>query len=92
MKIYKYKIVGNPCILSLPADGKIVHFAKQGDDGIMQGLCIWVMFHTEPNEAMTFRERTFHVVGTGREFPNGAVHRGACFDGPFVWHLVEEMT
>lgn len=46
----------------------------------------WYEFNEqEPEE--TFRYR---VVGTGWEFPENAYHVKTYFEGPFVWHLIQE--
>ena len=86
MMIYKHPIIGRPCVIDLHKGTTIVHFAKQDVDAWHAHMYIWVMFDQTVTDT---EKRTFHIVGTGQSFPDG-IHRGTAFDGPFVWHLIEE--
>ena len=68
----------------LPDRAEVIHFAAQ--DGVP---AIWVLI--EPDRPLMTRR--FRLAGTGHPLPaNGLVFVGTCFQGPFVWHLFEDIT
>lgn len=78
--VLKWPVVGKPWI-DLPVGAVIVHFATQ--EGVPT---IWVETDAYP----AGRERRYLAIfGTGMVVPDGAVHRGTCLDGIYVWHLYE---
>jgi hypothetical protein len=64
----------------MPRDAQIVHFAMQDEFPTF-----WFRCYPEASQEL----RTFYVVGTGDRFSSQLVHRGTCFDGEDVWHLME---
>lgn len=67
--------------ISMP-DGRVVHVGMQD-----RWLCIWV----DIDDRMETLERTFTVRGTGYQLGPGEIHLGTVFDGPYVWHVFEEV-
>jgi hypothetical protein len=88
-KIYKYEIpISGGCIIGLPEGARILKFGKQ--DHV---YFIWALVNTN----VEFEYRTFKVIGTGHplenDFQKTHVYIDTCIenDGPFVWHLWEEI-
>jgi hypothetical protein len=83
--IWKYEIlVGAPVVIEMsPWNARPIHggFDTQGR------VCLW--FEVKPE--MVSIKRTFQVFGTGQPIPDGWDHRWSFIDGPFVWHIYEEM-
>ena len=85
MIIYKYEMPepGLHSVIPIPKDGKVLHVGMQGGR-----IMMWV----EVNNTAT-EQRKYTTLPTGTEFfrPPNAHHIGTVFDGPFVWHIYEEI-
>jgi hypothetical protein len=77
--IYKYTITGRNKI-EMPIGASILSVNMQGRD-----YCIWALVDTERST----EARDFEVVGTGWELDDNMHYIGTCYDGPFVWHIME---
>ena len=82
--VWKHELPREANVLMLHKDAEILHVAAQHD-----GIHLWEA-HDEA-EAKKVRRR-FHVVGTGRTFPDSGTHVGSLLmrDGAFVFHVFEE--
>jgi hypothetical protein len=67
-------------VVRMPRGAQIVHAAMQG-----KYVAIW--FRCDPGQQPV--ERVFRVVATGQPFDDSLIYRGCCFDGAFVWHVME---
>lgn len=78
--IYKYplQIGGNK--LRVPYGARVAHFGMQNDQPH-----VWLEIYSEGSPW----EYMFNIYGTGQMVEDHELHRGTCFDGPFVWHLYE---
>jgi hypothetical protein len=81
--VWKYAVPVDDRWYPLPMDGEIV--AAGLGKGVNE-LLVWVL---QRPDAEPGPERRVRVFGTGHVVPDGAVHRGTVFAGPFVWHLFE---
>jgi hypothetical protein len=81
--IWKYPVpLTDTFTLNMPREATPLHVDTQRGDP-----CLWVLADTTaPNE-----ERRFHLVGTGQEVPRDTFYVGTFQQGPFVWHVWEEM-
>lgn len=71
--------------LSLPSDAKIRSIQVQQDT-----ICIWYEF--EPNIERLDIKRTFLIIGTGHKFnEQNLEYIGTVLNGPFVWHIYEQI-
>ena len=76
--IYKYSLT--QMNIQMPTGAQILHCAMQGDT-----YCLWALVDTDaPTE-----NRSFRVLGTGWEVTENMAHIGTCFEGSFVWHIME---
>lgn len=88
--IYKFpfsqsdpRVYGEQCEFAIPVGGEIVGFGVQGNVHVMWALC---------EDTNPLVSRTFMLVGTGKEIPDGWTYRGTSHkaDYPsFVWHWLE---
>ena len=78
--IYKYPMPEYYSLISLDPLGKVILVDMQNEVPTM-----WV--ELDPDAKGVSRE--FAIIGTGREVPDDAQHRGSFQDGVFVWHLYE---
>lgn len=68
----------------VPKGAEVVHVGADP-----QGAhCVWLRVH--PGNETEFRR--FRVVETGYPFTENAAHHGSFLEGPFVWHVIEEVT
>lgn len=80
--IYKQPVLLGPVqTISLPSSARIVYFGRRPED-----YYFWYSFEEKDTILV---DRHFSIVGTGHLFPSLSHHRGTCFDGPYVWHLIE---
>ena len=80
-QIWKFKVSGS---IQIPMDSQILTVQIQNDEPY-----IWVKVNPE-NDVET---RTFEVVGTGHSFDDTNMkYIGTFQDGPFVWHLFENLN
>jgi hypothetical protein len=72
----------------LPADptAPVVHVGVDPRSG---QPAIWIEVIPE-NEVPT-EGRRMYAFGTGHDIPAGMKHRGSFIDGPFVWHVYEQV-
>lgn len=66
--------------LKMPDGAEMVRFALQAGRPT-----IWAVVDPTARQV----ERTFVVVGTGQDMPEGSSYVASWDDGPFVWHLLE---
>lgn len=85
MVIYKYKLNRNLHVqkVLMNPHAKIIHIALQFGE-----LCVWA----EVPDGIYNEDRIFHIIGTGHQFPQGALltHHGTFLDGAYVWHIYTE--
>ena len=83
-QIWKYKVEN---IIEMPKGAEIL--SVQIQNGQMFNACIWVKVNPE-NE---LEKRKFVVIGTGHSFDDTNMkYIGTYQDGPFVWHLFEDVN
>lgn len=86
-KIWKYELHGlQSTVFEMPRNARIVHVGMQGDV-----ICLWALV----NENAEKDRRVFRPFGTGHGIPTirgSYEYVGTVFDGPFVWHIMEEFT
>ena len=84
--IYKYPLqLRKEQKLPLPQAANVINVGVQ--DGT---ITLWAMVDTDaPSEEITIR-----IYGTGQEIdPNLVLYPlGTVFDGPYVWHVFEDIT
>lgn len=80
--IWKYALgrPGETVHLYLPTDWTIAKVAAGH---------IWLMHSQGTSTGMT--EISVLTVGTGDWVPEDSVHLGTWFEGPFVWHAIQEI-
>ncbi len=71
--------------MNLPAHAKFLRVNMQ--DG--RTAC-W--FEVDLEECRMIETRTFLIVGTGQIFSEGLTYLQTFFEGPFVWHLYEDVN
>ncbi len=82
-QIWKYKLDGVVNDIQIPMEAKVLTVQVQNEVPH-----IWVLVSPE-NEVET---RKFMVVGTGHPFDDTSMkYIGTFQDGPFVWHLFENV-
>lgn len=86
--MYKYPIhVSGAFTITLPMNSRIRHVGRQGDS-----MYLWA--EVEPNAQV--RQKTFRVFATGEDIPHDYtavwVWHGTWQDGPFMWHLFENVA
>jgi len=82
-QIWKYKVEN---VIEMPKEAEIL--SVQIQNGQMFNACIWVKVNPE-NE---LEKREFEVIGTGHSFEDSnKQYIGTYQDGPFVWHLFENV-
>jgi hypothetical protein len=82
-QIWKYKVEN---VIEMPKEAEIL--SVQIQNGQMFNACIWVKVNPE-NE---LEKRQFEVIGTGHSFDDSnKEYIGTYQDGPFVWHLFENV-
>ena len=81
--IYKYTLQMN-CAnhISLNKKSEVVKFAIQNNQP-----CIWVICDTDN----ITENRIFGIVGTGWKIEENMRYIDTAFEGPFVWHLFEQV-
>ncbi len=77
---YEFEITAIVQSWDMPKGAAPVHVEMQG-----RHLCMWVDVETEAERD----ERTFVIIGTGREVPADAGYVGTAQHGSEVWHLFE---
>lgn len=80
--IWKFPVdlVGEPMV-QMPAGAEVLHFGIQDGQPMLWAL---VTPSAPPNY------RRFPLAGTGHRIEEeGLSYLGTCFQGPFVWHLLE---
>jgi hypothetical protein len=83
-QIWKYKVEN---VIEMPLDAEILDVQLQ--NGQMFNACIWAKVNPE-NE---LEKRKFVVIGTGHSFDDtNHKYIGTYQDGPFVWHLFEDVN
>lgn len=88
MKVFKYPIdVANTFTMLLPLGAQILHVDAQNNLP-----CLWALVDPVNDDPANLERRTFHIVGTGHEVPEGVAHVGTflLYGGDFVGHLFEE--
>jgi hypothetical protein len=83
-RIYKYTVPVDDQDHLIAFRGPIVHVASQAPNEVQ----LWVQYNPHADK----HRWKFRVVGTGQPIPNGMLHVGTAFDGPFVWHLVRDLA
>jgi hypothetical protein len=87
--IYKYSVLlRGPQQILLDEGAEVLAVGMQYDPQWLEDVVVFWAYCEDgkPNGA----PRTFVIVGTGHEVPEGAVHRGTVQqDDGFVWHLME---
>lgn len=83
LAVYKYPLANNykRQAVELPEGAEIVAVAMQAGHPTL-----WA--RVDPHADKQWR--VFNVVATGAVFEEGWVNVGTCFDGMFVWHVLEE--
>lgn len=87
--IWKFKM-GDPLandwtrsrIIRMPLSANIIRVGMQGRD-----LCFWAV--VVPNDGE--EDRTFVMMATGASVPMHASYIGSTTDGPYEWHLWEDL-
>lgn len=77
--VWKFPIVDDARV-EMPEGAKAVHIGFQG-----RQLTMWA--EIDPSAPLT--HRSFEIVGTGHDIPDGGQHVYSWIDEPFVWHLYE---
>lgn len=82
--IYKYQVPVDGQIhdYSIPTGAIVRHVDQQGNYPHL-----WVEVQSDAPTVT----RTFRVFGTGHPIPDGFVYVGSTMDGPFVWHVFEQL-
>lgn len=86
--IFKYRVpFHGPTQLLLDEGADILAVGMQYDSQYLEDVVVFWAYCEDgvPNGA----PRTFQIVGTGWEVPEGAIHRGTVQNGSLVWHLME---
>lgn len=81
--IYKYKITGDP--IEMPKGADIIHVGMQNQEAFL-----WAMFFA--NNADDKEQRKIDIYGTGQKIPADRKYIGTFMDGPFVWHVHENIN
>lgn len=68
-------------LIEMPEGSEIVQVAMQGED-----VTVWARCDNRAPKVA----RKFYVVATGESFPADLTYIGTCFQGPFVWHVIED--
>lgn len=86
--IYEYTVPigGAETQLLLDEHAEILHVAVQYDASFLEEA---VVFWAYCVDGAPTKPRTFRVIGTGWDVPDGAVHCGTAIQGYYVWHLME---
>ena len=83
-QIWKYKVEN---VIEMPKGAEIL--SVQIQNGEMFNACIWAKVNSE-NE---LEKRKFVIIGTGHSFDDTNMkYIGTYQDGPFVWHLFENIN
>ncbi len=81
MVIYKYTLqLADTSQLNLPLGAEVLCVKQQG-----RKFSLWI----KCDPAAPAETRTFHVVGTGHDVPDGAEYIDTILDGAYVWHIFE---
>lgn len=51
-------------------------------------ICIWATVDTK----WPLEDNVFNIRGTGHPCEDVGTYRGTAFDGPYVWHVFEEVA
>lgn len=82
-QIWKYKLDGLISQIQIPIEAKVLTVQTQNEQPH-----IWALVN--PNNEMETRK--FTVIGTGHPFDDTNMkYIGTFQDGPFVWHLFENV-
>lgn len=83
MRVFKYQFeIEDDIEIKMPWHGQVLKVDMQ--DG---KPTLWALV----DDTYTTETRRFLLRGTGHPVPDDVMHRGTFFDGPFVWHLFEEL-
>jgi len=87
--VYKYKLENRTAIrfsTRIPMWSDMLHVGMQDGE-----FFLWALVETGN---VPTREVVFHIFGTGMVFKNddSLVHKATIFDGPFVWHVFQNLT
>jgi hypothetical protein len=80
--IYKFQLNHGQNCIAMHQHAALVAFGTQ------QGVPhVWAEVDTN----LPYLPKMLNVVPTGQPFESHWYHRFTCFDGPFVWHLLESV-
>lgn len=82
LTIYKYPLEQSTTTLSLPVGAKVLDVQLQD-----RRLHLWACVDL----AGAHVDRRFLVFGTGHGVPDGLQYIATVQDGPYVWHVFEEV-
>ena len=88
MQVWRFPLGMGENAIAMPKDAKVTHFGFQGS---REQFSFWAVL--DPNVGTVVR--TFAVVGTGHDLPDGEwepVGSAIMQDGFHVWHLLEEVN
>lgn len=83
-QVWKFPLKHGTTELTMPDGSTVLHVHEQ--DG---GPCLWA----QVNPNLPKVKRTFEVVGTGWDIPDGkgrfSIYKGTCHINGYVWHVYE---
>lgn len=83
-QMWKFPLAIGVNNVSVPAGAQFVTVSRDGGGQ-------WCAYALVNADAVMRQPRTLHVVGTGHDIRDRAVHfLGTFNDGPFVWHVWSE--
>ena len=83
--VYKYEVTGTR--VKLPTGYRILCVGQQGPS-----IMVWALVPAGDAALNSYTEVTFRVHGTGHHFDGGGqTYLGTVEQGPFVWHVFEEV-
>lgn len=84
--IWKYALVRESIhMMRLPVGAVVLHVGLDPQEK----LSLWAVL--DPNQQETSM-RTFHIIGTGHDVPAGGGYLGTVRQGPFMWHVFEQVA
>lgn len=88
-KVLKYEfLVDDGVVVDIPFLGEILSVGTQKS----RHVCLWVLVSVPINPA---RPRKFRVAGTAHHLEDSFTKGnfiGTVFDGPYVWHVFEDLS
>ena len=89
--VWKFQIPvdDEPLHLMLPRDAKVVNvgLGYVGSGSIKAFGLMWIEGTFVENQEETWREKIFHIYGTGHPIPHHMGYVGTFYQGQFVWHI-----